>query len=122
MERTRFALSTNQALEKPRRQPQHTEATRQKQEPPWPEADRATARCRIRSKDTVMEAVLAARTRLVAAASAGGGETHCVECGEAIPEKRRMAMARARTCVACQSGRDARTPLVGINRRGSKDS
>jgi phage/conjugal plasmid C-4 type zinc finger TraR family protein len=72
--------------------------------------------------DTVMDAVLAARARLAAAASAGGGETECVECGEEIPEKRRLAMPGVRTCVACQSGRDARTPVAGINRRGSKDS
>jgi phage/conjugal plasmid C-4 type zinc finger TraR family protein len=73
-------------------------------------------------EDTVKDAVLAARARLAAAASAGEGETHCVECGEEIPAKRRLAMPGARTCVACQSGRDARTPAAGINRRGSKDS
>jgi phage/conjugal plasmid C-4 type zinc finger TraR family protein len=73
-------------------------------------------------EDTVMDAVLAARARLAAAASAGGGETDCVACGEEIPEKRRLATPGVRTCVACQSGRDARTLLVGINRRGSKDS
>jgi phage/conjugal plasmid C-4 type zinc finger TraR family protein len=72
--------------------------------------------------DTVKDAVLAARARLAAAASAGEGETHCVECGEEIPAKRRLAMPGARTCVACQSGRDARAPVAGINRRGSKDS
>jgi phage/conjugal plasmid C-4 type zinc finger TraR family protein len=71
--------------------------------------------------DTVKDAVLAARARLLAAAS-GEGETHCVECGEEIPEARRRAMPGARTCVACQSGRDARSPAAGINRRGSKDS
>ena len=68
--------------------------------------------------DTVMDAVLAARARL----AAGEGETHCVECGEEIPERRRLAMPGARTCVACQSGRDARSVSSGINRRGSKDS
>jgi phage/conjugal plasmid C-4 type zinc finger TraR family protein len=72
-------------------------------------------------EDTVMDAVLAARARMAAAALAEG-ETHCVECGEEIPEKRCLAMPGARTCVACQSGRDARAPLAGINRRGSKDS
>jgi phage/conjugal plasmid C-4 type zinc finger TraR family protein len=70
--------------------------------------------------DTVKDAVLAARARL--AAAAGDGETHCVECGEEIPEARRRAMPGAKTCVACQSGRDARIPAAGINRRGSKDS
>ena len=65
-------------------------------------------------------AALAARARL--AAAAGEGETHCVECGEEIPEGRRRAVPGARTCVACQSGRDARTVTAGFNRRGSKDS
>jgi len=68
--------------------------------------------------DTVMDAVLAARARL----AAGEGETHCVECGEEIPERRRQAMPGAKTCIACQAGRDARAVSVGINRRGSKDS
>ena len=68
--------------------------------------------------DTVMDAVLAARARI----AAGEGETHCVVCGEEIPQARRRAMPGARTCVACQSGRDRRTVGAGINRRGSKDS
>ena len=68
--------------------------------------------------DTVKDAVLAARARL----AAGEGETHCVECGEEIPEARRRALPGARTCVPCQSERDARAPSAGINRRGSKDS
>ncbi|HEY0113720.1 MAG TPA: DksA/TraR family C4-type zinc finger protein [Allosphingosinicella sp.] len=70
--------------------------------------------------DTVKDAVLAARARL--AAAEGQGETHCVECGEEIPEGRRRALPGARTCVSCQSGRDARSVTAGINRRGSKDS
>jgi len=72
--------------------------------------------------DTVKDAVLAARARLATGASSDADETHCVECGEEIPEARRRAMPGARTCVACQSFRDARTPAAGINRRGSKDS
>jgi phage/conjugal plasmid C-4 type zinc finger TraR family protein len=71
--------------------------------------------------DTVKDAVLAARTRL-AAAAAGEGESHCVDCGEDIPEGRRRALPGASTCVACQSGRDSRIGSAGINRRGSKDS
>ena len=70
--------------------------------------------------DTVKDAVEAARARL--AAAAGEGETHCVECGEEIPAARRAALPGARTCVACQAERDARSPAAGINRRGSKDS
>jgi phage/conjugal plasmid C-4 type zinc finger TraR family protein len=68
--------------------------------------------------DTVTDAVLAARARLAGAE----GETHCVECGEEIPEARRRALPSAHTCVACQSVRDARITATGFNRRGSKDS
>ena len=69
-------------------------------------------------EDTVTDGVLSARARL----PAGEGTTHCVECGDEIPERRRQALPGATTCVACQSGRDSRIVLVGINRRGSKDS
>lgn len=68
--------------------------------------------------DTVKDAVLAARARI----PAGEGETHCVECGEEIPERRRQVVPGVRTCVGCQAARDARTPAAGFNRRGSKDS
>ena len=68
--------------------------------------------------DTVKDAILAARARM----PAGEGETHCVECGDEIPEGRRRALPGAITCVACQSGRDSRVVTAGINRRGSKDS
>jgi phage/conjugal plasmid C-4 type zinc finger TraR family protein len=69
-------------------------------------------------EDTVTDGVLAARARL----PAGEGATHCDECGEEIPQARRRALPGARTCVACQSGRDARGVATGINRRGNKDS
>jgi phage/conjugal plasmid C-4 type zinc finger TraR family protein len=68
--------------------------------------------------DTVIDAVLTARARL----PAGEGATHCDECGEEIPEGRRRALPGARTCVHCQSGRDSRHVVAGINRRGNKDS
>lgn len=54
--------------------------------------------------------------------AAGPGTEDCVECGDEIPQARRKALPGANTCVACQSGRDSRIVLVGINRRGSKDS
>jgi phage/conjugal plasmid C-4 type zinc finger TraR family protein len=69
-------------------------------------------------EDTITDGVLTARARL----PAGEGASHCIECGEAIPERRRQALPGAVTCVHCQSGRDRRIVLVGINRRGSKDS
>jgi phage/conjugal plasmid C-4 type zinc finger TraR family protein len=69
-------------------------------------------------EDTITDGVLTARARL----PAGEGSTHCVECGEEIPEPRRRALPGARTCVQCQSGRDSRVVVAGFNRRGSKDS
>ncbi|MBS0504649.1 MAG: DksA/TraR family C4-type zinc finger protein [Proteobacteria bacterium] len=68
--------------------------------------------------DSVTDAVLAARARM----PAGEGTTHCIECGEEIPKRRREALPGVRTCVACQSGRDRQTVHSAINRRGSKDS
>jgi phage/conjugal plasmid C-4 type zinc finger TraR family protein len=68
--------------------------------------------------DTVKDAVLSARARL----PAGEGAEHCEECGEDIPERRRLALPGTRTCITCQSARDARQVTAGINRRGSKDS
>jgi phage/conjugal plasmid C-4 type zinc finger TraR family protein len=70
--------------------------------------------------DTIKDAVLSARARL----PAGEGLEECEECGERIPEARRRALPSSRTCVPCQSERDAETrrASAGINRRGSKDS
>jgi phage/conjugal plasmid C-4 type zinc finger TraR family protein len=68
--------------------------------------------------DTVLDAVLAARARM----PAGEAATHCETCDEPIPDGRRRAVPGVRTCVDCQSGRDSRIVLAGINRRGSKDS
>ena len=68
--------------------------------------------------DSVKDAVSAARARL----PAGESLTHCEDCGEPIPPRRREALAGVRTCVACQSARDAEVRHSTINRRGSKDS
>ncbi len=68
--------------------------------------------------DTVTDAVLSARARM----PSGEGETHCEDCGERIPQGRRRALPAARTCVPCQSARDAQMTSSGFNRRGSKDS
>jgi phage/conjugal plasmid C-4 type zinc finger TraR family protein len=68
--------------------------------------------------DTVKDAVLAARLRLPSGESAAD----CDLCGEDIPEARRKALPGVRTCVACQSQRDAAVRHSAINRRGSKDS
>lgn len=68
--------------------------------------------------DTVGDAVLAARARMPSGESA----ENCDICGDDIPEKRRAALPGVRTCIGCQSERDKRLALSGINRRGSKDS
>lgn len=68
--------------------------------------------------DTVKDAVLAARARM----PSGEGSSCCEDCGEEIPERRRLALPGVRTCVPCQSERDGHIVRSGINRRGSKDS
>ncbi|MFJ6023092.1 DksA/TraR family C4-type zinc finger protein [Brevundimonas sp. NPDC092305] len=68
--------------------------------------------------DTVLDGVLTARSRM----PAGAGTEDCIACGEPIPQARREALPGVTTCVPCQSGRDSRVVLSGINRRGSKDS
>jgi phage/conjugal plasmid C-4 type zinc finger TraR family protein len=68
--------------------------------------------------DSVADAVLGARARL----PAGESLTHCENCGEVIPPRRREALAGVRTCIACQSERDGSVRHSMINRRGSKDS
>lgn len=60
------------------------------------------------------------RTR---AAPKGESLTHCAECEEEIPEKRRAAIPGVKLCIECQQDRDgAFAARGGINRRGSKDS
>lgn len=47
----------------------------------------------------------------------------CAECGEEIPEKRRLALPGVKLCIDCQQDRDSAYKVrPGINRRGSKDS
>jgi len=68
--------------------------------------------------DTVTDAVLFARSRLLG----GESETHCQVCGEEIPDARRQALQGVRTCVQCQSQRDSLPVRSAFDRRGSKDS
>ena len=68
--------------------------------------------------DTVIDGVMRARANM----PAGKGETHCLECGDEIPQARRRALPGVRTCITCQAERDRRPVHSGINRRGSKDS
>ncbi len=53
----------------------------------------------------------------------GESLTHCAECEEPIPEKRRIALPGVKLCLDCQQDRDSTFKArAGINRRGSKDS
>ncbi|MBP0484202.1 DksA/TraR family C4-type zinc finger protein [Sagittula salina] len=53
----------------------------------------------------------------------GESFTECAECGEEIPEKRRLALPGVKLCVDCASERQGRAVRSGgVNRRGSKDS
>ena len=68
--------------------------------------------------DTIADAVQRARAHI----PAGPALTHCVECGEPIPERRRAALPGVRTCVPCPTEADASPAHSPYNRRGSKDS
>lgn len=68
--------------------------------------------------DTVKDGILRARAGM----PSGEAAMHCIECGEDIPEARRHALPGVRTCIECQSARDAKPAQFGFNRRGSKDS
>lgn len=69
--------------------------------------------------DTVNDAVAQARQELE---HPGEAATHCDECGELIPERRREAVPGVRLCVTCQSELDESQHAAGFNRRASKDS
>ena len=68
--------------------------------------------------DTVQDGVMRARAQV----PTGEGTTHCLECGDEIPDARRRVLPGARHCIACQSARDRRPASIGFNRRGNKDS
>ena len=53
----------------------------------------------------------------------GESLSQCADCGEEIPEPRRLAVPGVKLCIDCQGERDGRRQARGgINRRGSKDS
>jgi phage/conjugal plasmid C-4 type zinc finger TraR family protein len=68
---------------------------------------------------TVKDAINRAKSQL----PAGDSLMHCAECGNDIPEARRVALPGVRLCLACQELADRQSgPVSGYNRRGSKDS
>lgn len=68
---------------------------------------------------SIHDAVKRARESLPAGESA----EHCEECGDPIPEARRIAVPGVEYCVKCQTEMDKQQAFSdAINRRGSKDS
>lgn len=68
---------------------------------------------------SVEDAVARARQRM----ASGPGLRECEDCGDEIPEARRLAVPGVRRCVGCQTALDAQRIERGLyNRRGSKDS
>ena len=69
--------------------------------------------------DSIEDAIKRARAQLPSGPSLG----HCEECGEPIPEPRRLAVPGVRLCLPCQEERDQAQGTASLyNRRGSKDS
>jgi phage/conjugal plasmid C-4 type zinc finger TraR family protein len=68
---------------------------------------------------SVQDAVKLARERL----PQGESLTQCKECGNEIPEARRIAIPGVLLCIECQAELETQqTALPGYNRRGSKGS
>lgn len=68
---------------------------------------------------TVEDAIARARRALPTGESA----EFCDECGQPIPQARRLAMPGVRYCVACQQALEQHQQAFELfNRRGSKDS
>jgi phage/conjugal plasmid C-4 type zinc finger TraR family protein len=68
---------------------------------------------------TITDGIERARSRL----HHGASLPNCEECGEPIPEARRLALPGVRLCLKCQEARDREAKTFsGYNRRGSKDS
>lgn len=74
-------------------------------------------------QDQIEDSIRDELARIQASRPAGESLSHCIECGEPIPEKRRKLIAGVKFCVDCQQERDGAAAMRGgINRRGSKDS
>lgn len=68
---------------------------------------------------TVKSAIQLSASRL----SKGESLTHCEECGEAIPDARRQAIAGVRFCVLCQSEFEKQQKTITLfNRSAGKNS
>lgn len=65
--------------------------------------------------DNDMEVLLAAQIAAAARAGVGAFEDECIDCGEEIPQARRLALAGQGCvrCTACQSFADRRRVIHG---------
>ncbi len=62
-------------------------------------------------------------SRVRSAATRGESALYCDECGELIPEARRIAIKGVRFCIQCQQSLEHLTQRQALfNRRASKDS
>jgi phage/conjugal plasmid C-4 type zinc finger TraR family protein len=69
--------------------------------------------------DSIADAIKRAQAQL----PCGPSLSHCEECGEEIPEARRVAVPGVRLCLECQGEADRQKQAISpYNRRGSKDS
>lgn len=68
-------------------------------------------------ESTVLNAIDFARSNLYS----GESFKYCTDCGDEIPEKRRVVLSGVKRCVKCQSKVD-NSYKEYYNRRGSKDS
>ncbi len=70
---------------------------------------------------TISDEISRVRSKMLQ--TAAESEASCQECGNTIPEARRLAVPGVRLCIECQSQNDTRAgPATLFNRRGSKDS
>lgn len=68
---------------------------------------------------TIDDAVNRARSQIPRGESLG----ECMDCGETIPQARRLAIPGVRLCISCRQVHDKKqVEISGFNRRGSKDS
>ena len=70
-------------------------------------------------EDSIKDEILRAQSKLYT----GESRKYCEECGEEIPEARRMALPGVKLCIRCQEEADKHAKRFELyNRRGSKDS
>lgn len=69
--------------------------------------------------DSIADEVQRARDNL----PKGESYIFCDECGEKIPEKRRLALPGVKLCIDCQNEKERSQKVLSLyNRRASKDS